>query len=87
LRYPRKPPRWNEDRLTAKLGIDYLIIQGPIGGLSSQKLTAAVSNFAGLGSFVAHGLAPDAINDVIGEIRSFISKPFANELAGLDGRR
>jgi nitronate monooxygenase len=39
------PPRWNENRLTAKLGIEYSIIQGPLGGLSSQKLTAAVSNF------------------------------------------
>ena len=36
-------PRWNENRLTAKLGIDYPIIQGPLGGLSSQRLTAAVN--------------------------------------------
>jgi nitronate monooxygenase len=74
------PPRWNENRLTAKLGIDYPIIQGPLGGLSSQKLAAAVSNFGGLGSFGAHGLAPEAIKDVIGEIRSLTSKPFAMNL-------
>src|SRR5216683_984566 len=74
------PPRWNVNRLTAKLGIDYPIIQGPLGGLSSQKLTAAVSNFGGLGSFGAHGLAPEAIRDVIGEIRSLTSKPFAMNL-------
>jgi len=74
------PPRWNENQLTAKLGIDYPIIQGPLGGLSSQKLTAAVSNFGGLGSFGAHGLAPEAIRDVIGEIRSLTSKPFAMNL-------
>jgi nitronate monooxygenase len=74
------PPRWNENRLTAKLGIDCPIIQGPLGGLSSQKLTAAVSNFGGLGSFGAHGLAPEAIRDVIGEIRSLTSKPFAMNL-------
>src|ERR1700676_593974 len=73
-------PRWNENRLTAKLGIDYPVIQGPLGGLSSQKLTAAVSNFGGLGSFGAHGLAPEAIKDVIGEIRSLTSKPFAMNL-------
>ena len=60
------PLRWNRNRLTAKLGIDYPVIQGPLGGLSSQKLTAAVSNFGGLGSFGAHGLAPEAIKDVIG---------------------
>src|SRR6202165_3038609 len=74
------PPRWNENRLTAKLGIDYPVIQGPLGGLSSQKLTAAVSNFGGLGSFGAHGFSPAAIKDVIAEIRSLTSKPFAMNL-------
>src|SRR6266404_4473761 len=74
------PPRWNENRLIAKLGIDYPVIQGPLGGLSSQKLTAAVSNFGGLGSFGAHSLAPEAIKEVIGEIRSLTSKPFAMNL-------
>jgi nitronate monooxygenase len=74
------PPRWNENRLTAKLGIDYPVIQGPLGGLSSQKLTAAVSNFGGLGSFGAHGLSPAAIKEAIAEIRSLTSKPFAMNL-------
>ena len=74
------PPRWNENRLTEKLGIDYPVIQGPLGGLSSQKLTAAVSNFGGLGSFGAHSLTPEAIKEVIGQIRSLTSKPFAMNL-------
>src|SRR5258707_1506232 len=73
-------PRWNENRLTVKLGIDYPVIQGPLGGLASQTLTAAVSNFGGLGSFGAHGLAPEAIKEVIGQIRSLTSKPFAMNL-------
>ena len=72
--------RWTENRLTSKLGIDYPIIQGPLGGLSSQRLTAAVSNFGGLGSFGAHGLTPEAIKDVIAQIRSLTSKPFAVNL-------
>src|ERR1041385_4441178 len=71
---------WHQNRLTAKLGIDYPIIQGPLGGLSSQRLTAAVSNFGGLGSFGAHGLSPEAIRDVIAQIRSLTSKPFAMNL-------
>jgi len=74
------PLHWNENRLTAKLGIGYPVIQGPLGGLSSQKLTAAVSNFGGLGSFGAHSLTPEAIKDVIAEIRSLTSKPFAMNL-------
>jgi nitronate monooxygenase len=71
---------WNQNRLTARLGIDYPIIQGPLGGLSSQRLTAAVSNFGGLGSFGAHGLAPEEIKDVIAQIRSLTAKPFAMNL-------
>src|SRR5262245_44648473 len=71
---------WNRNRLTARLGIDYPIIQGPLGGLSSQRLTAAVSNLGGLGSFGAHGLAPEEIKDVIAEIRSITAKPFAMNL-------
>src|SRR5690242_19512353 len=74
------PASWNQNRLTAKLGVEYPIIQGPLGGLSSQRLTAAVSNFGGLGSFGAHSLPPDAIKDVIAEIRSLTSKPFAMNL-------
>src|ERR1700681_3700435 len=74
------PPRWNENRLTANLEIEYPVIQGPLGGLSSQKLTAAVSNFGGLGSFGAHGLTPEAIKEAIAEIRSLTSKPFALNL-------
>src|ERR1700732_4551306 len=71
---------WNQTRVSSSLGIEYPVIQGPLGGLSSQKLTAAVSNFGGLGSFAAHGLSPGAIKDVIAEIRSLTSKPFAMNL-------
>jgi len=71
---------WNETRVAAALGIEYPIIQGPLGGFSSQRLTAAVSNFGGLGSYGAHGLGPEAIENVIAEIRSLTSKPFAMNL-------
>lgn len=73
-------PRWNETRVSSHLGIEYPIIQGPLGGLSTQRLTATVSNSGGLGSFGAHGLSPSAIKDVIAEIRSLTSKPFAINL-------
>jgi nitronate monooxygenase len=71
---------WNRNRLTEKLGIDYPIVQGPLGGLSSQRLTAAVSNFGGLGSFGALNLSPEDIKDVIFQIRSLTAKPFAVNL-------
>jgi nitronate monooxygenase len=72
--------QWNKTRISSSLGIEYPIIQGPLGGLSTQRLTATVSNFGGLGSFGAHGLSPAAIKDVIDEIRALTSKPFAINL-------
>ncbi len=71
---------WTENRLTSRLGLQYPIIQGPLGGLSSQRLTSAVSNYGGLGSFGAHGLKPEAIRKVIREIKGLTSKPFAMNL-------
>src|SRR3954471_12992443 len=71
---------WTRTGLTTLLGIEYPIIQGPFGGLSSQRLTAAVSNFGGLGSFGANALAPEAIRDVIADIRGLTAKPFAMNL-------
>ena len=81
------PPAWNRNRLTARLGIDYPIIQGPLGGLSSQRLTAAVSNFGGLGSFGAHSLAPEAIKDVIARDSLPDLQAVRDEPVGVDGRR
>jgi nitronate monooxygenase len=71
---------WNKTRVSTILGIEYPIIQGPLGGLSTQRLTAKVSNFGGLGSFGAHGLGPSAIKDVIAEIRELTANPFAMNL-------
>src|ERR1700722_20138452 len=71
---------WNKTRVSQKLGIDYPIIRGPRGGFSSQRLTAAVSNFGALGSFGAHSMEPQAIRDVIAEIRSLTARPFAINL-------
>ncbi|WP_263416321.1 NAD(P)H-dependent flavin oxidoreductase [Terriglobus albidus] len=71
---------WNQTRVSSLLGIEYPIIQGPLGGFSSQRLAAGVSNFGGLGSFGAHAMEPEAITDVIAEIRSLTSKPFAMNL-------
>ena len=71
---------WAENRLTSRLGLQYPIVQGPLGGLSSQRLTAAVSNYGALGSFGAHGLQPEAIRKVIREIKGITTNPFAMNL-------
>ena len=71
---------WRSTRVAQKLGIDYPIIQAPFGGLPSQRLTATVSNLGGLGSLGAVTLGSSAISEVIAEIRSLTSKPFAINL-------
>ena len=71
---------WTENRLTSRMGLRYPIIQGPLGGLSSQRLTAEVSSFGGLGSFGAHSLKPDAIRKVVREIKALTQNPFAMNL-------
>jgi nitronate monooxygenase len=71
---------WTDNQLTSRLGLQYPIIQGPLGGLSSQRLTASVSNYGGLGSFGALGLKPEAIRNVIQEIKGLTTKPFAMNL-------
>src|SRR5829696_4536621 len=71
---------WPDTRVSARLGTKYPIIQGPLGGVWSQRLTAAVSNYGCLGSFGAVGLTPGAIKDVIAELRAMTDKPFAVNL-------
>src|SRR5258708_28212245 len=71
---------WRSTRVAKQLGIDYPIIQAPLGGFQSQQLTAAVSNLGGLGSVGAVTLGSSASTEVIEEIRSLTTKPFAINL-------
>src|SRR5262245_7324464 len=65
----------------SRLGIEHPIIQGPFGGgLSTQRLVAAVSNLGGLGSYGCYHLAPEAIGPLAAEIRALTAKPFALNL-------
>jgi len=47
------PDRVEPNRLSARLGIDYPVIQGPLAGMSSHRLTAAVSKIASSRAYVA----------------------------------
>ncbi|MCF2493146.1 NAD(P)H-dependent flavin oxidoreductase [Dyadobacter chenhuakuii] len=67
----------NRTRITELLGIQYPILQGPMGGgFSNAALTAAVSNAGGLGSFGAYTLTPEQILAVDKEIKSKTNKPY-----------
>src|SRR3954465_526736 len=73
-------PTGANTRVSARLGIRYPIVQGPFGGVASQRLTAAVSNYGGLGSLGAMGMSPGAIAEVVAELRSMTDRPFAVNL-------
>lgn len=68
-------------RLGDLLGIEHPVVQGPFGGgLSSVALAAAVSEGGGLGSYGAHILSPDAITDLVAELKAATDRPFAVNL-------
>ncbi|WP_446743547.1 NAD(P)H-dependent flavin oxidoreductase [Silvibacterium acidisoli] len=73
-------PSWRKNRVTAELDIEYPIIQGALGGFSSERLTSAVSNFGALGTFGAYSKDPEGIRQSIAQIRSLTSRPFAVNL-------
>lgn len=68
---------WTQTRLTALLGIDLPIVQGPFGGgYSTPALAAAVSNAGALGSLGAANLGPDEILAVVRDIAGRTARPF-----------
>lgn len=71
---------WKQSRAAQALGIQYPIVQGPLGGLSSAALVIEVSNAGGLGSYGALNLSPAQIGETVQEIREGTSHPFAVNL-------
>ncbi|MFI5314742.1 MAG: NAD(P)H-dependent flavin oxidoreductase [Myxococcota bacterium] len=58
------------------LGIEVPIVLAGMGGASTPKLAAAVSNAGGLGILGAAGCQPDELRAWIAETRSLTDKPF-----------
>src|SRR5579872_1021458 len=68
-------------QLSRRLGIDWPLIQAPLGGgPSTPALVAAVSNAGGLGSLGCAYMSPDQIEGAIGEIRRLTQRPFGVNL-------
>ncbi len=68
-------------RAAQTLDIKHPIIQGPFGGgLSSVSLLTTISNAGGLGSFGAHYMSPDEIQNLVQNIKKHTNKPFAINL-------
>ena len=62
--------------LLRMLGIDQPIVLGPVGGLSSVDLAAAVSELGGLGSFGLYGYDASRIAEAVAAIRAATNRPF-----------
>ena len=67
-------------RLTSLLGIEHAIVGGPMAGVNTPELVAAVSNAGGLGSLGCGMMEPQAIEAAIGRIRQLTDRPFAVNL-------
>ncbi|QSB28971.1 nitronate monooxygenase family protein [Flavobacterium sp. CLA17] len=68
---------WNSTKITQLLGIEYPILQGPMGaGFSTAALLAAVSNAGGLGSYGAYTLTPEEILEAGKAIKERTNKPY-----------
>jgi nitronate monooxygenase len=65
---------------TDLLGLEYPIVLGPFGGLSSIELTAIVSNGGGLGSFGLYGYTAERIMATTAALRAQTQGPFALNL-------
>ncbi len=67
-------------RVTELLGIRHPVLLGAFGGLSSVELTAAVSEFGGLGQYGLYGYGPDRIRDTVAALRAATDRPFGLNL-------
>ena len=68
---------WYQTKITEALGIQYPIIQGPMGGgFFSADLLASISNAGGLGSLGAYTMTPGQILEAAKEIQLKTNKPY-----------
>jgi len=65
------------------LGIDYPIVQAPMGWIARAQLASAVSNAGGLGIIETSSGELDAVRDEIRKMRELTDKPFGVNIAQL----
>ena len=66
--------------LCERLGIDFPIIQAPIGSAAGAPLAAAVSDAGGLGTVAVTAFGVEVAREKIREVRARTSKPFSTNL-------
>ena len=71
------------NRLTTLLGVDYPIVQAPMGWIARSSLASAVSNAGGLGIIETSSGELDVIREEIVRMRDLTDKPFGVNIAQL----
>src|SRR5690606_20243254 len=70
-------------RITEMLGIEYPIVQAPMGYIARAQLASAVSNAGGLGIIETSSGRLDEVRDEITKMRDLTDKPFGVNIAQL----
>ena len=70
-----------DNRITRLLGVEYPIVQAPMGWIARSQLAAAVSNAGGLGIIETSSGELDAVKAEIGKMRQLTDKPFGVNIA------
>jgi len=68
-------------RITELLGVDYPIVQAPMGWIARSQLAAAVSNAGGMGIIETSSGELDAVRAEIAKMRDLTDKPFGVNIA------
>jgi len=79
---PTAPSRLSTP-ISDMLGIDYPIVQAPMGWIARAQLASAVSNAGGLGIIETSSGELDAVRDEIRKMRELTDKPFGVNIAQL----
>ncbi|HTT96663.1 MAG TPA: nitronate monooxygenase [Rhizomicrobium sp.] len=70
-----------KNRITELLGVEYPIVQAPMGWIARSQLASAVSNAGGMGIIETSSGQLDAVKDEIEKMRKLTSKPFGVNVA------
>src|ERR1700758_4016556 len=70
-----------QNRITEMLGVDYPIVQAPMGWIARSQLASAVSNAGGLGIIETSSGELDAVKGEIQKMRTLTTKPFGVNVA------
>src|SRR5206468_8771354 len=71
------------NRITELLGVEYPIVQAPMGWIARAQLASAVSNAGGLGIIETSSGRLDEVRDEIRKMRDLTDRPFGVNIAQL----